>query len=174
MMLIKKWFLHTKFINNWISYWMIYQNQLTYSTPIQAKDLKRLKMKWHIELIKTKNNLITQIQIEKIEFVKFLHICKVLKFDHSNYFCKTNKQTSEYMMMNCFLISKKNKIWRTMSDAMKNYHRLMIIFKMMKTLTKWFIKMNLLSMFSLIKNQLYWKNLMTKKFNNEKIWWCEI
>ena len=43
--LIKKQFLCTKFINTWISHWMIYQNQLTYSTSVQVKDLKRLKMK---------------------------------------------------------------------------------------------------------------------------------
>ena len=109
--------------------------------------------------------------IEKIELAKFLHTHKIPKFDHLNCFCGANKQTSEYMMMNCSLMSKKNKIWRTVSDAVKNYHRLMIIFKTMKTLTKWFIKTNLLSMFSLIKNQLYWKNLIMKKFDDEKIWW---
>ena len=43
--LIKKRFLCTKFMNDWISHWMIYQNQLTCSTPIQTKNLKRLKMK---------------------------------------------------------------------------------------------------------------------------------
>ena len=60
-MLIKKQFLRTKFMNDWISHWMIYQNQLTYSTSVQVEDLKRLKMKWHIKLIKIKNNLIIQI-----------------------------------------------------------------------------------------------------------------
>ena len=166
--------MRTKFINNWISHWMIYQNQLTYSTPVQIKDLKKLKMKWHIKLIKTKNNLITQMWIEKIEFMKFLHIRKILEFNYLICFCGTNKQTSEHVMMNCFLMPKKNEIWWTMSDAMKNYCRLMIIFKAAKTLAKWFIKTDLLSMFSLIKNQLYWKNLMMKRFNDEKIWWCEI
>ena len=44
-MLIKKQFLRTKFMNNCILYSMIYQNQLTYSTLVQAEGLKRLKMK---------------------------------------------------------------------------------------------------------------------------------
>ena len=48
MMLIKKQFLRTKFMNDWISYWLIYQNQLTYSTSVQAEDLKKSKMKSHI------------------------------------------------------------------------------------------------------------------------------
>ena len=149
-------------MNDWISHWMIYQNQLTYSTSVQVEDLKRLKMKWHIKLIKIKNNLITQMRIEKIEFVKFLHVHKILKFNHLNCFCETSKQMSKHVIMNCFLMSKKNEIWRAVNDAMKNYCCLKIIFKMMKTLTKWFIKTDLLSMFSLAKNQLYWKNLMMK------------
>ena len=61
MMLIKKRFLRIKFMNDWILHWMIYQNQLTYSTSIQAEGLEKLKTKWHIELTKTKNNLITQM-----------------------------------------------------------------------------------------------------------------
>ena len=116
MMLIKKQFLHIKFINDWISHWTIYQSQLTYSTPVQAEGLKRLKMKWHIKLIKTKNNLITQMRIEKIELAKFLFVHKISKFDHSNCFCGRNKQTSEHVMMNCFLMSKKIKFdeqWMT-------------------------------------------------------------
>ena len=56
-----------------------------------------------------------------------------------------------------------------MNDGMKHFHRLMIIFKMTKTLTKWFIKTNLLPMFSLIRNQLYWKDLMMKKFHDVKL-----
>ena len=167
-MLIKKRFLRTKFINDWTSHWMIYQNQLTYSTPVQAEGLKRLKMKWHIKLVKMKSNLITQMRTEKIELVKFLHVHKIPGFNHSNCFCETNKQTSKHVMMDCSLMSKKNEIWRTVNGAAKNYRRLMTIFKMMKTLTRWFIKANLLPMFSLTRNQLYWRNLMTKRFNNKK------
>ena len=173
-MLIKKQFLRTKFMNNWILHWMIYQNQLTYSTSIQTEGLKRSKMKWHVKLMKIKNNLITQMWIKKIEFTKFLHVCKILKFDHLNCFCEASKQMSKHVMMNCFLMSKKNEIWRIISDVIKNYCRLMIIFKMTKTLIKWFIKTNLLSMFLLTKDRLYWKNLMTKSFDDEKIWWCEV
>ena len=88
---------------------MIYQNQLKYSTSVQAEDLKKLKMKKHVELIKTKNNLITQMWIEKIEFMKFLHIHKILKFGHLNCFCGTSKQTSKNVMINCFFMSKKIK-----------------------------------------------------------------
>ena len=129
-----------KFINDWITHWMIYQNQLTYLTSIQAEDLKKLKMKWHIILIITKNNLITQMSIEKIELVKFLHIHTILKFDYSNCFCGVNKQMLKHVMMNYFLMSKKNKIRRAMNGAAKNYHRSMIIFKTAKALTsssKW-------------------------------------
>ena len=82
---------------------------------------------------------------------------------------------SKHVMMNYSLIPNKNKIWWTMNDMMKNYHRLMIIFKMMKALAKWFIKTNLLPMFSLAKNQLYWRNLMIKRFDDVKFkisrWW---
>ena len=172
--LIKKRFLRTKFMNDWISHWMVYQNQLIYSTPIQAEDLGRLRMKWHIKLMKMKNNLITQMRIKKIELAKFLHVHKISRFDHSNCFCGASKQTSKHVMMNCSLMPKKNEIWRTVNDAAKNYRRLMTIPKTTKTLTRWFIKANLLFMFSLTKNQLYWGNLMTKKFDDEKIWWCGI
>ena len=110
--------------------------------------------------MKIKKNLIAQMWIKKIGFAKFLHVRKILRFDHLNCFCGTSKQTSKHVIINCFLMSKKNEIWRTMSDALKNYRRLMIIFKMTKMLTKWFIQTNLLLMFSLIRNQLYWKNLM--------------
>ena len=41
----KKKILRTKFINDWIIYWIIYQHQLTHLTPVQAEDLKKLKMK---------------------------------------------------------------------------------------------------------------------------------
>ena len=109
IMLIKKRFLRTKFMNDWISHWMIYQNQLTYSTSVQTKNLKKLKMKWHIELIKIKNNSITQMWIEKIEFVKFLHIHKISRFDHLNCFCGTSKQTSKHIIINCSLMSKKKR-----------------------------------------------------------------
>ena len=122
--------------------------------------------------MKIKNNLIIQMWIEKIEFAKFVHICKILRFDYLNCFCEMSKQMLEHMMMNCSLMPKKNETWRAINDATKNYHRLMIIFKMVKTLAKWFIKTNLLSMFSWVKNQLYWKNLMTKKFNDDKI--CDV
>ena len=107
--LIRKRFLRTKFMNDWISHWTVYQNQLTYSTSAQAEDLKRSKMKWHVKLIKTKNNLITQMWIKKIELAKFLHVHKNLKFDHLNCFCEANKQTSKHVIMNCFLMSKKIK-----------------------------------------------------------------
>ena len=152
MISIKKRFLCTKFMNDWTAHWMTYENQLTYSTPAQTKGLKKSKMKWHVELMKMKNNLITQMWIEKIEFAKFLCVCKILKFDYSYCFYEVSKQTSNHVMMKCFLMSKKNKIWWTMSDAAKSYRRLMIIFKTTKTLTRWFIKTNLLSMFSLAKN----------------------
>ena len=59
--------------------------------------------------MKTKNNLIIQMWIKKIEFAKFLHVHKILKFDHLNCFCELNKQTSKHVMMNCFLMSKKIK-----------------------------------------------------------------
>ena len=174
MMLIKKRFLRTKFMNDWISHWTVYQNQLTYSTSIQTEGLKRSKMKWHIKLIKIKNNLITQMWIEKIKLAKFLHVHKIPRFDHSNCSCGASKQTSEHVMMNCFLMPKKDEIWRAVGGAAKNYRRLMTTFKTAKALTRWFIKMNLLFMFSLAKNQLYWGNLMTKRFDDEKIWWCGI
>ena len=45
MMLIKKQSLRTKFMNDWISHWMIYQNQLTYSTPVHIENLKKSKIK---------------------------------------------------------------------------------------------------------------------------------
>ena len=44
-MLIKKEFLCTKFMNDLISYLMIYQNQLTYSISVQIENLKKLKIK---------------------------------------------------------------------------------------------------------------------------------
>ena len=36
---------HNRIMNDWIAHWIIYQNQLTFSTPVQIKNLKRLKMK---------------------------------------------------------------------------------------------------------------------------------
>ena len=75
--------------------------------------------------------MITQIRIEKIEFAKFLYIHKILKFDYLNCFCETNKQMSKYIIMNCFLMSKKklnlmnNKWWdeklSSFDDYFQNY-----------------------------------------------------
>ena len=107
---IKKRFLRTKFRNNWTAHSTIYQNQLTFLTSAQAEYLKKMKMKWHIKLTKRKNSLITQMRIEKIEFMKFLHIHKILKFTHLNCFCEASKQTLKHVVINCFLMSNKNKI----------------------------------------------------------------
>ena len=98
------------------------------------------------------------MRIENIELLKFLHVDKISEFDHLNCFYEASKQTLKHVVMDCSLMPNKNKIWWTVNDKMKNYYCLIIIFKMMKALAKWFIKTNLLSMFSLIKNQLYWKN----------------
>ena len=150
--------------NDWTAHWIIYQNQLTFSTPAQAKSLKKSRMRWHADLMKTKNSLIIQMWIEKIEFTKFLHAHKILGFDHSNCFCGTSKQTSKHVIMNCSLMSKRNEVWRTMGDAAKKYRHLMFISKTAKALTRWFIKTDLLPMFSLTKNQLYWKDFVMWNF----------
>ena len=94
-------------------------------------------------------------------------------FDHPNCFCGASKQTSEHVAMDCSLMPKRNEIWWTVSNMVKNYRRLMTTFKTTTVLTRWFIKTNLLSMFSLTKNQLYWKiwwwkDLIIKKFDDVK------
>ena len=49
------------------------------------------------------------MRIEKIGFAKFLHVYKIPGFDHSNCFCGVSKQMSKYVIMNCFLMSKKKR-----------------------------------------------------------------
>ena len=87
-MLIKKQFLRMKFINDWIAHWTIYQNQFTFSPSVQIKNLKKSKIKQHVELTKIKSNVITQMRIEKIELAKFLHISKILGFNYQTAFTK--------------------------------------------------------------------------------------
>ena len=106
--------------------------------------------------MKTKSNLIIQMRTEKIGLAKFLHACKIPGFDHSNCFCEASKQMSEHVLMNCSLMPKRNEIWRAMGGEAKKYRRFMSTPRATKALTRWFIKADLLSMFSLAKNQLYW------------------
>ena len=115
------------------------------------------KMKWHVGFVKTKNSLITQIQIKKIELAKFLHERKVSKFDHSNCSYGIDEQTSKYIIMNCVLIFDTFNIWLIIeNDEKKMYEKLMFNFKTIKILIQWFIKSDLMSMFFFVKIQFYW------------------
>ena len=48
--------------------------------------------------------------MKKIELMKFLHAHKILKFNHLNCFREANKQMLEYVMINCFLMSKTKHV----------------------------------------------------------------
>ena len=79
------------------------------------------KIKWHVDFAKTKNNLIMQIQIKKIELTKLLHERKISKIDHSNCLCKVDEQTSKHVIMNCVLMFDTFDIW-SMIKMMNEKH----------------------------------------------------
>ena len=112
-------------------------------------------MKWHTELAKTESSLITQMRTEKIGLAKFLHACKVPGFDHPNCPCGASKQTPEHVVMDCSLMPRRDEIWRAVGGAAKDYRRLMTTSRAAKALARWFIKADLLPMFSLARDQLY-------------------
>ena len=136
--LFQKNSLRIKFMNDWTIYWMIYQWQLFRYSSTQNESFK--KMKWHVDFVKTKSNLITQIQTKKIELMKFLH----------------ERKMSKHIIINCGLILDAFDIWLMIeNDEKRIYKKLMFNFIIMKVLIQWFIKFDLLSMFFYIKTQFY-------------------
>ena len=100
---VKKHSLCTKFMNDWITHWMIYQVKTAFPLFTQIETLSKKKLKWHVEFTKSKNSLITQIHIEKIDLIKFLYKRKIFDFFHRDCSCDVKKQMLKHIITQCFL-----------------------------------------------------------------------
>ena len=147
--------LRTKFMDDWNAHWTAYRTGLAATTPAQSDPLDKKRLKWHKKLAKAESSVITQIRTEKIGLAKFLCSRKVPDFAFSDCPCGAREQTPRHVIMDCPLTPSTEEIWSVVGGVTRDYSRLMATPKAASALARWFIKSNLLPMFSLARTHLY-------------------
>ena len=137
----------------WDSKWKTYQNCIPRPTEAQLGSLSRTRLKIHNNLMKAESALTTQIRTEKIGLANFLFNRRVPGVMNPACSCGWQKQTAKHIILHCRLIDGRYEVLKQIGT--NDYRTIMSSSKMLKKLTTWIIKANLLTQFSLASQLLY-------------------
>ena len=138
---------------HWDSKWKTYQNRIPRPTEAQLGSLSRTRLKIHNNLMKAESALTTQIRTEKIGLAHFLFNRRVPGVMTPVCSCGWQKQTAKHIILHCRLIDGRYEVLKQIGT--NDYRTIMSSSKMLKKLTTWIIKANLLTQFSLASQLLY-------------------
>lgn len=130
-----------------------YQNNVIEPSIAQAALLDKKWLKTHSLLKKAKSTFATQIQTGKIGLANFLHKHQVSGITSPVCPCGWHKQTLEYVIMFCRLISSKKAMFYEIST--NSYQAFIDLPKPLKMLTAWLMKLGRLTQFSVAVQLLY-------------------
>ena len=137
----------------WETRWKAYQDRVPYPTEAQLGPLNRTRLKIHDNLMKAESALTTQIRTEKIGLANFLFNRRVPGAMTPACSCGWQKQTAKHIILHCRLIEGRYELLRQLGTH--DYRTITRSSKMLKKLTAWIIKANLLTQFSLASQMLY-------------------
>jgi hypothetical protein len=112
-------------------------------------------LKLHDNLFKAESSLITQMRTNRIELTKYLFHRRVFIIVISACFCDWFRQTLKHVM---FFYSNHSRTRESMLFIVEtqNLRRLLNINKKVKVMTRWLMKTNILTQFSLTIECLEW------------------
>jgi hypothetical protein len=132
------------------------------------------RLKFHNNLFKIKNNLITQMRMNRIELTKYLFHRWIFIIVISTCFCDWFKQTLKHVMFFCFNQNRTRESMLLVVET-QNLRRLLNINKKIRMMTKWLMKINILAQFSLTIECFEWfrsikwiKRIHTKSINKSQ------
>jgi hypothetical protein len=112
-------------------------------------------LKLHDNLFKIENNLITQMRTNRIELTKYLFHRRIFIIVISACFCDWFKQTLKHVMFFCFNHNCTRENMLLVVET-QNLRRLLNINKEVKMMTRWLMKTNIFTQFSLTIECLEW------------------
>jgi hypothetical protein len=140
----------------WFDSWAIYRREITRSSITQTDIIDRQRLKMHQSLRKIESSLITQIKSKKIDLTSFLFHRQILDVFSSICFCDWHQQTIKHVIIFCRQFDRET-LKRELNT--NDYRIITSTSRILKILVAWFMQLNLLSQFSLIRNILYeWSN----------------
>ena len=104
-------------------------------------------------MAKAERSLAVQIRTEKKVFAHFLHRERVPSVLSPACECGWNSQSTKHIIRHCSLRSTRQRMLEEAGTT--DYRKLVTTSKGMKLVTKWLMKLGLLSQFSLSTEELY-------------------
>ncbi len=149
---ILKKMLHKKWKNVWSEYQASSEQRACVALSFQCFK-KRLKL--HENMTKIENNLVTQMRIERIDLTKYFFHRRVLIVSTSICSCDWFKQFLKHIVLFC---SAYNDIRESMLHVVEthNFRQFLDESKCLKIVTRWLMKTDLLTQFSLAIECLEW------------------
>jgi hypothetical protein len=138
----------------WEERWTDYQQTVPIKTPAQTGPIGPQRLHIHQSLAKAESSILTQIRTEKIGLAAFLYRQKVPNVASASCSCGWLQQTPKHIAMFC--PDRQEHRQRLFQEAGTTDFQEMVSTKQgAKAIAKWFIQTNLLTQFSLAKEQLY-------------------
>jgi hypothetical protein len=142
--------------DRWKRSWNKYQtkNKRKNCVALTSQIFKK-RLKFHDNLFKIENNLITQMRTNRIELTKYLFHRRVFIIVTSACFCDWFRQTLKHVMLFCLNHSRTRESMLLVAET-QNLRRLLNINKRVKVMTRWLMKTDILAQFSLTIECLEW------------------
>ncbi len=126
-------------------------------------DVSKKRLKLHENMIKTKSSLITQMRIDRINLTKYLFHRRVFIVSTSTCSCDWFKQFLKHIILFCSAYSDTRESMLRVADT-HDFRQLFDELKILRIVTRWLMKTDLLSQFSLIIECLEWfRSIMRAK-----------
>jgi hypothetical protein len=144
--------------DKWKRFWNEYQttNKCKNCVALSFQIFKK-RLKFHDNLFKVESNLITQMRTNRIELTKYLFHHRIFIIVISTCFCDWFKQTLKYVMFFCLNHNRTRESMLFVVET-QNLRHLLNINKNVKTISRWLMKTNIFTQFSLMIECLEWFN----------------
>ena len=138
-------------IRSWTHRWKTYQEHFNseYNWVTEA-ELSVKRLQGHIDMSKAESSVLMQLRTEWIELTAFLHDRTVSEYENSECSCEWRHQTVKHVIMHCRIYEwERHELF--MITCSTDYRALLQHAHLVRIVTWWFIKRDLLSQFSMIE-----------------------
>ena len=141
------------FVRFWKNRWKKHQTKsFRNPTSTRIKKIEKSTIQLHQEFAKAESVLATQIRIENVELANFLYKRRVSGIESSACLCDHQRQTMKHIIVSC---SQHDRTEIENERESMNYRSLTNTTAELKKLTKWVMKLRILTQFTVTHEHLH-------------------
>ena len=156
-------------MKSWAHRWKAYQECSVREFNWAAEtELSAYCLQGYTDMSKAESSVLMQLRTEWIELTAFLHDRTVSEYENPECSCEWRCQTVKHVIMHCRLYECERQQLFMITHNM-NYRMLLQHAHLARMITWWFIKRNLLSQFSMMKEQIMSEDLNFNSLNTQRV-----